>query len=106
MLVIAALSVSGCGVVYTVVNSESRLDRLSVPMTKNQVLAEIGKPDRVLRDDGRVLIWEYSLTARRQWVYELALCPVSVWVGGCLFYLRSPIPHWNATANIPFTSYW
>lgn len=86
MLVIAALSVSGCGVIYTVVNSESRLDRLSVPMTKNQVLAEIGKPDRVLRDDGRVLIWEYSLTARRQWVYELALCPVSVWVGGCLFY--------------------
>ncbi len=86
MLVVAALSVSGCGVIYTVVNSESRLDRLSVPMTKNQVLAEIGTPDRVLRDDGRVLIWEYSLTASRQWLYELALCPVSVWVGGCLFY--------------------
>ncbi len=44
MLVIAALSVPGCGVIYTVVNSESRLDRLSVPMTKNQVLAEMGSP--------------------------------------------------------------
>ena len=42
--------------------------------------------DRVLRDDGRVLVWEYSLTARIQWLYELALCPLSMWVGGCIFY--------------------
>jgi hypothetical protein len=55
-------------------------------MTKAQVVDEIGRPDRVLRDDGRLLIWEYSLTARKQWLYELALCPVSIWIGGCLFY--------------------
>ncbi len=79
-------SLSGCGVLYTVVKSEAKLDRLSVPMTKGQVIDEIGRPDRVLRDDGRVLIWEYSLTARKQWLYELALCPVSVWVGGCVIY--------------------
>ncbi len=77
---------SGCGVAYTIVKSESKLDRLSVPMTKTQVVDEIGRPDRVLRDDGRLLVWEYSLTARRQWLYELALCPISVWIGGCLFY--------------------
>lgn len=77
---------SGCGVLYTVVKSEAKLDRLSVPMTKGQVVEEIGRPDRVLRDDGRVLIWEYSFTARKQWLYELALCPVSVWVGGCVIY--------------------
>lgn len=81
-----AASLSGCGVLYTVVKSEAKLDRLSVPMTKSQVIDEIGRPDRVLRDDGRVLIWEYSLTARKQWMYELALCPVSVWVGGCIGY--------------------
>ncbi|HEY6084931.1 MAG TPA: PDZ domain-containing protein, partial [Nitrospira sp.] len=34
----------------------------------------------------RLLVWEYSLTARKQWLYELALCPVSIWIGGCLFY--------------------
>jgi PDZ domain/Curli production assembly/transport component CsgG len=77
---------SGCGVLYTLVKSESKLDRLAVPMTKAQVIDEVGRPDRVLRDDGRLLVWEYSLTARKQWLYELALCPISIWVGGCIFY--------------------
>lgn len=77
---------SGCGVLYTVVKSESKLDRLAVPMTKAEVIDQIGRPDRVLRDDGRLLVWEYSLTARKQWLYELALCPISVWIGGCIFY--------------------
>jgi PDZ domain/Curli production assembly/transport component CsgG len=77
---------SGCGVLYTVVKSESKLDRLSVPMTKAEVVEQIGRPDRVLRDDGRLLVWEYSLTARTQWLYELALCPATLWVGGCIFY--------------------
>ena len=75
-----------CGVAYTVFKSEARMDKLSVPMTKAQVVEEIGRPDRVLRDDGHLLVWEYSLTARKQWLYELALCPVSVWIGGCFFY--------------------
>ncbi|MCX5723257.1 MAG: PDZ domain-containing protein [Nitrospirae bacterium] len=77
---------SGCGVLYTVVKSESKLDRLAVPMTKAEVIEQLGRPDRVLRDDGYLLVWEYSLTARKQWLYELALCPISVWIGGCFFY--------------------
>ena len=77
---------SGCGVLYTVVKSESKLDKLAVPMTKAQVVGEIGRPDRVLRDDGRLLVWEYSLTARKQWLYELGLCPISIWIGGCIIY--------------------
>ena len=81
-----AITLSACGVAYTIVKSESKLDRLSVPMTKAEVIDQIGRPDRVLRDDGRLLVWEYSLTARRQWLYELALCPVSIWIGGCIFY--------------------
>ena len=79
-------SLSACGVAYTIIKSESKLDRLAVPMTKAEVIDQIGRPDRVLRDDGRLLVWEYSLTARKQWLYELALCPVSVWVLGCIFY--------------------
>ncbi|HMI38470.1 MAG TPA: hypothetical protein VK500_01065, partial [Nitrospiraceae bacterium] len=87
-LVIVALAnaCSACGVAYTIVKSESKLDRLAVPMTKAEVIDQIGRPDRVLRDDGRLVVWEYSLTARKQWLYELALCPISVWVGGCIFY--------------------
>ena len=79
-------SLSACGVAYTIIKSESKLDRLTVPMTKAEVIDQIGRPDRVLRDDGRLLVWEYSLTARKQWLYELILCPVSIWVGGCIFY--------------------
>jgi hypothetical protein len=85
-MILLASACSGCGVLYTVVKSESKLDRLAVPMTKAEVIGQVGRPDRVLRDDGRLLVWEYSLTARNQWLYELALCPLSVWVGGCIFY--------------------
>jgi hypothetical protein len=83
---LAAALFSSCGVGYTIVKSESKLDTLAVPMTKAQVANEIGQPDRVLRDDGRMLVWEYSLTARRQWLYELGLCPISIWIGGCIIY--------------------
>ena len=81
-----ASTLSACGVAYTIVKSESKLDKLAVPMTKAQVVDEIGRPDRVLRDDGRLLVWEYSLTARKQWLYELGLCPISIWIGGCIIY--------------------
>lgn len=83
--IVSAL-LSGCGVGYTIVKSEAKLDRLSVPMTKAQVLQEIGRPDRILRDDGRMLVWEYSMTTRKQWLYEMAYCPISVWFGGCILY--------------------
>ena len=77
---------TGCGVGYTIVKSEAKLDRLVVPMTKAEVVEAIGRPDRVLRDDGRMLVWEYSLTARKQWLYELGYCPISIWIGGCIIY--------------------
>ena len=85
-LLLTAYLSSGCGVAYTVIKSEAKMDRLAVPMTKAQVVEEIGRPDRVLRDDGRMLVWEYSLTARNQWLYELGLCPFSILIGGCLIY--------------------
>mgnify|MGYP003347214008 CR=1 FL=1 len=47
---------SHCGVAYTIYKSESKLDRLTVPMTKAQVVEEIGRPDRIIRDDGRLLV--------------------------------------------------
>ena len=96
---------SGCGVLYTVIKSESKLDRLAVPMTKADVIAQVGRPDRVLRDDGHMLVWEYSLTARKQWLYELALCPLSMWVGGCIS-IHSPTLWQTISANIRITSYW
>lgn len=89
-----SLTLSGCAVAYTFVNSEGKLDRLSPSMSKDQVLGKIGKPDLVLRDDGRVSVWQYNLSTSRQWLYELSLCPVSVFLGGCLFY---PFTNWVTT---------
>lgn len=86
VFIVVWASLAGCGLGYTIIKSEAKLDRLAVPMTKAQVLDQIGHPDRVLRDDGRMLIWEYSLTARKQWLYELGYCPFSLWFGGCLLY--------------------
>ena len=37
-LALLAGACSGCGVLYTVVKSESKLDRLSVPMTKAELI--------------------------------------------------------------------
>ena len=48
MIMVWALT-SGCGVGYTLIKSEAKLDRLAVPMTKAQVLDHIGHPDRVLK---------------------------------------------------------
>ena len=104
-IVSLASTLTACGVAYTIVKSESKLDRLAVPMTKAEVVEQIGRPDRVLRDDGRLLVWEYSLTARKQWLYELAFCPLSVWIGGCIFY-PSPILPRNINVNIRTTSCW
>ena len=92
--IVLSLTLSGCAVAYTFVNSEGKLDRLSPSMSKDQVVRNIGKPDLVLRDDGRVSVWQYNLNTNRQWLYELSLCPVSVFVGGCLFY---PFTNWVAT---------
>ena len=91
LVLVAGLT--GCGLAYTIVNSESKLDRLTGSMTKAQVVHEIGEPDKVLRDDGRVVVWEYRLNTRKQWLYELSLCPVSILIGGCIFY---PFTNWVA----------
>ncbi|WP_447987636.1 CsgG/HfaB family protein [Nitrospira sp. Nam74] len=88
------MTFSGCAVAYTFVNSEGKLERLSPSMSKDQVVNKIGTPDLVLRDDGRVSVWQYNMNTSRQWLYELALCPVSVFVGGCMFY---PFTNWVAT---------
>lgn len=83
-----SLTLSGCGVLYSYINNQDKLDeRLSVPMTREEVLEQLGKPDTVLRDDGQKLVWEYRLYSRHHWLRELLFCPVTAWFfGGCIFY--------------------
>ncbi len=93
-LILLSFSFSGCGVLYTVANSEAKLDRLSIAMSKEEVQEAIGKPDMVLREYAGITVWQYSMTTRKQWLYELSLCPVSVFLGGCVFY-----PFTNSVAD-------
>ena len=79
-------SVSGCGLAYTIVKSEAKLDKLSQRMSRAAVADAIGRPQIVLRDHGGVTVWQYTMTTRQQWLYELSLCPVSILLGGCIFY--------------------
>lgn|SRR5262245_13186668 len=78
---------SSCGVVYSYNHSESRLEQpLSMMMTKNDVDRVLGEPGKVVKDSGKTLVLEYRLYSRYHWVKELAACPFTAWLGGCLFY--------------------
>jgi hypothetical protein len=50
-------------------------DRLAVSTPKEQVLKDLGKPDRVVQDDGQQAIWEYQLYPKGEWVAYLFHCP-------------------------------
>ncbi len=78
---------SGCGVAYSYSHNEDRLALpLSMLMTKSDVENALGKPGKVVKDNGRVLVWEYRLYSRYHWMKELVACPFTAWLGGCLFY--------------------
>ncbi len=69
-------SLSGCGVLLPYIYDAQDLDdRLALSMPKEQVLKSLGKPDRVVRDDGQQTIWEYRLYPRGEWVGYLVHCP-------------------------------
>ena len=73
---ILLLPVSGCGVVLPYMYDAGKLeDRLAVLMPKEQVLKNLGKPDRVVRDDGQQAIWEYGLYPKGEWLGYLFHCP-------------------------------
>lgn len=81
------LVLPGCGVVYSYVHSEDKLQKpLSMLMTQSDLEATLGEPREVVRDSGQILVWEYRLYPRYHWVKELAACPFTAWLGGCFFY--------------------
>jgi hypothetical protein len=86
-LLVIMLCLSGCGVVYSYVHNEDKLDKpLSMLMTQADVETTLGKPGKVVRDDGQILVWEYRLYSRYHWAKELVACPFTAWLGGCFFY--------------------
>lgn len=70
------LSLSGCGVLLPYMYDAQKLDDgLVSSMPKEQVLKHLGKPDRVVQDDGQQVIWEYRFYPKGEWVGYLAHCP-------------------------------
>jgi len=70
------LSLSGCGVFLPYMYDAEKLEsRLAVSMPKEQVVKSLGKPDRVVQDNGQRTIWEYRLYPKGEWVGYLLHCP-------------------------------
>ena len=87
------LSFSGCGVVFPYAYDAAKLDELTVSMPKEQVLKKLGKPDRVVTDDGQLTLWEYRLYAKHEWFGYLIHCP---WHPFCYIPIEGPLPYWVA----------
>jgi hypothetical protein len=93
LLFAALLSVSGCGVVLPYAYDAAKLDELTVSMPKKQVLKKLGKPDRVVSDDGQLTLWEYRLYAKHEWFGYLIHCP---WHPFCYIPGEGTLPYWVA----------
>lgn len=93
LLTAALLFLSGCGVLYPYAYDAAKLDELTVSMPKEQVLKKLGKPDRVVADDGQLSLWEYRLYAKHEWFGYLIHCP---WHPFCYLPVEGPVPYWVA----------
>jgi hypothetical protein len=70
------IPLSGCGVFLPYMYDAGKLeDRLAVSTPKEQVLKKLGKPDRVVQDDGQQVVWEYQLYPKGEWMGYLLHCP-------------------------------
>ena len=71
------IPLSACGVIVPYVNDAKKLqDHMAISMPKEQVLEHLGKPDRIVQDEGQQTIWEYRLYPRGEWAGYLIHCPL------------------------------
>ena len=77
LFIIVTLELAGCGVIVPYVYDSQKLhDRLTVAMSKEQVLDQLGKPDRVVQDGEHDTILEYRLYPKGEWAAYLIHCPI------------------------------
>lgn len=86
------IPLTGCGVVIPYMYDAQKLqDRLAVSMPKEQVLKQLGKPDRVIQDKGGHTIWEYRLYPKGEWAGYLVHCPL---FPNCYFPAEAASPYY------------
>ena len=83
LVVLAVLSLTGCGVFIPAVYSENLLDSLTPSMSKDEVIKILGRPDYVRIDDGEMLLWEYKLYGKNESLRSLLFCPITLGIA-CL----------------------
>ena len=73
---IVVLTVSGCGVIWPYAyDAHDVEDRLSVAMSKEQVVQALGKPSRAMLHDDKTTVWEYWRYPKGEWLGYLIHCP-------------------------------
>jgi len=73
---IFALTLSGCGVIWPYAyDAHDVEDRLSVTMSKEQVMRTLGRPSRVMPHDDKTIVWEYWRYPKGEWLGYLIHCP-------------------------------
>ncbi|WP_455388372.1 PDZ domain-containing protein [Petrachloros mirabilis] len=86
------LPLAGCGVLIPYMYDAQKLqEQLAVSMPKEQVLKHLGKPDRVIQDDGVHTIWEYRLYPKGEWAGYLVHCPL---FPNCYFPAEAASPYY------------
>jgi hypothetical protein len=73
---IFVLTLSGCGVIWPYAyDARDVEDRLSVAMSKEQVVQALGKPSRAMPHDDQTTVWEYWRYPKGEWLGYLIHCP-------------------------------
>ncbi|HET7057757.1 MAG TPA: PDZ domain-containing protein [Nitrospiraceae bacterium] len=73
---IFVLTLSGCGVIWPYAyDARDVEDRLSVAMSKDQVVQALGKPSRAMHHDDQTTVWEYWRYPKGEWFGYLIHCP-------------------------------
>ena len=97
MVLLSLFTLSGCGVFLPYLyDAETLDDRLSVSMSRDRVLKQLGKPHNIVQDDGQQVIWEYRFYAKREWIGYLVHCPLHL---NCYFPVEAPAPYYVAFRN-------
>lgn len=73
---IFVLTLSGCGVIWPYAyDARDVEDRLSVAMSKEQVVQALGTPSRAMPHDDQTTVWEYWRYPKGEWLGYLIHCP-------------------------------
>jgi hypothetical protein len=76
-------STAACGVLLPYIDDAAKLDdRLARSMPKADVLKQLGNPDRIVKENDHLTIWEYRLFPKHEWFGYLIHCP---WHPFCYF---------------------